>query len=117
MPGKSVRQPLAMHCKTNIARYTATTLCTQHFVILYYSGEKWDCGSPNCGLSSQHAHKNARNCPCPRVRGGEGVVADACWLTTQLLQTYRERRKVLNLIQEPCDNCKEAALAARVRRR
>ncbi|KAM5538551.1 hypothetical protein V8D89_007884 [Ganoderma adspersum] len=68
-----------------------------HFVILYYSGEKWDCGSPNCGLSSQHAHKNARNCPCPK--------------------TYRERRKVLNLIQEPCDNCKEAALAARVRRR
>ncbi|TFK87964.1 hypothetical protein K466DRAFT_489883, partial [Polyporus arcularius HHB13444] len=73
-----------------------------HFVILYYSGEKWDCGSPNCGLSSAHAHKGAysNNCPCPKTR-----------------QTYRERRKVLNLIQEPCDACKEAALAARVRRR
>ena len=43
-------------------------LC-QHFVILYYSGEKWDCGSPNCGVSSAHAHKNARNCPCPKVSG------------------------------------------------
>ncbi|KAH9902795.1 hypothetical protein C8Q73DRAFT_21826 [Cubamyces lactineus] len=68
-----------------------------HFVVLYYSGEKWDCGSPTCGLSAAHAHSNSRSCSCPR--------------------TYHERRRVLNLIQEPCDACKEAALAARVRRR
>ncbi|RPD75167.1 hypothetical protein L226DRAFT_534742 [Lentinus tigrinus ALCF2SS1-7] len=90
MPGKSPF-PTAPRSHADVA------VLPQHFVILYYSGEKWDCGSPNCGVSSAHAHKTARNCPCPK--------------------SYRERRKVLNLIQEPCDACKEAALAARVRRR
>ncbi|EIW57321.1 uncharacterized protein TRAVEDRAFT_169007 [Trametes versicolor FP-101664 SS1] len=68
-----------------------------HFVTLYYSGEKFDCLSPACALSSAHAHPGNRNCGCNRA--------------------FRDRRKVLNLIQEPCDACKEAALAARVRRR
>ncbi|KAL6299878.1 hypothetical protein BKA93DRAFT_819717 [Sparassis latifolia] len=65
-----------------------------HYVLLYYSGEQTDCGRPNCGLSSAHIHKTAKNCPCPK--------------------TFRDQRRVLNLIQEPCDACKEAALAARV---
>ncbi|KAL6306054.1 hypothetical protein BKA93DRAFT_730182, partial [Sparassis latifolia] len=63
----------------------------QHYVKLYESGNKTDCGSPTCGLSSSHKH-TARNCPCPKVR--------------------QEDRKVLNLIQDRCDACKTAAWAS-----
>ncbi|KAI0925973.1 hypothetical protein AcV5_008556 [Taiwanofungus camphoratus] len=68
-----------------------------HYVVLYYSGERTDCRRPDCGLSSAHMHKTARNCLCPKV--------------------YNDQRRVLNLIQEACDACKEAAFAARVRNR
>jgi hypothetical protein len=34
-----------------------------------------------------------------------------------LLQTYRDYIKVVNIIQEACDDCKEAAMAAHVGRR
>ncbi|KAI0944123.1 hypothetical protein AcV7_002031 [Taiwanofungus camphoratus] len=63
----------------------------QHYVKLYESGVKTDCGSSRCALSKAHSH-TARNCPCPR--------------------TYDEDRKVLNLIQDYCDACKQRAWAA-----
>ncbi|PCH42270.1 hypothetical protein WOLCODRAFT_72134, partial [Wolfiporia cocos MD-104 SS10] len=68
-----------------------------HFVVMYYSGNRSDCKRPTCGLSSAHMHKTAKNCLCTK--------------------TYGDYRRVLNLIQEPCDTCKEAAFAARVSRR
>lgn len=39
----------------------------QHFVTLYYSGNKFDCGSPTCALSSAHVHPGSRTCNCNRV--------------------------------------------------
>ncbi|KDQ24671.1 hypothetical protein PLEOSDRAFT_34021 [Pleurotus ostreatus PC15] len=39
----------------------------QHFVGLYYTGERTDCNSPKCGVSAAHRH-TAPNCPCPKVR-------------------------------------------------
>ncbi|KAI0069582.1 hypothetical protein K474DRAFT_1610255, partial [Panus rudis PR-1116 ss-1] len=68
-----------------------------HFVILYYSGNKVDCGQPNCALSPSHMHKNGERCGCNRE--------------------YTDHMRVLNLIQEPCDLCRENAFAARVGRR
>ncbi|KZT07642.1 uncharacterized protein LAESUDRAFT_650796 [Laetiporus sulphureus 93-53] len=66
-----------------------------HYVVMYYSGVSFDCRQPTCGLSSAHMHKTTKVCPCTK--------------------TYDDRRRVLNLIQEPCDACKEAAFHARVR--
>ncbi|KAH9949243.1 hypothetical protein B0H21DRAFT_144703 [Amylocystis lapponica] len=63
----------------------------QHFVKLYETGNKKDCGSENCGLSAAHRH-TARNCPCPRV--------------------YGEDRRILSLIQDRCEACQTAAWAA-----
>lgn len=54
----------------------------------------------------------------PLPKGVHHVGVRCCILADfGILQTYRERRKVLNLIQEPCDGCKEAAMAAHVGRR
>ncbi|KAI0280801.1 hypothetical protein BGY98DRAFT_293462 [Russula aff. rugulosa BPL654] len=60
-----------------------------HYVRLYSTGNRTDCGSPDCGYSVAHRHKTARTCKCNR--------------------TIHEDRRVLNLIQEPCDSCKEAS--------
>ncbi|OCH93460.1 hypothetical protein OBBRIDRAFT_304031 [Obba rivulosa] len=62
----------------------------QHYVKLYESGKRTDCGSPFCGVSSAHRH-TARNCGCPKAHG--------------------EDRRVLNLIQDRCDACKQEAWA------
>ena len=58
----------------------------QHYVVVYYTGIKMDCGQSNCGLSSAHTH-TARNCGCPKVfhcqrsfRGSESV----CLLSTNI---------------------------------
>jgi len=59
-----------------------------HYVVTYYSGETWDCESPTCKLSKNHMHKTAKNCFCNTK--------------------WTDRRRVQNLIQEPCDACKEA---------
>ncbi|KAI0316558.1 hypothetical protein OF83DRAFT_237236 [Amylostereum chailletii] len=68
-----------------------------HYVRLYYTGNKTDCGSSTCALSTAHMHKTAKSCYCSRV-------------------SYDDRR-VINLFQEPCDDCKEAGLYDRGRRR
>ncbi|KZT73161.1 hypothetical protein DAEQUDRAFT_662869, partial [Daedalea quercina L-15889] len=67
-----------------------------HFVVSYYSGVTIDCNRADCKLSSAHKH-TAQNCGCPSI--------------------WYDHRRVQNLIQEPCDECKSAALAARVTRR
>jgi len=61
-----------------------------HYVRLYYSGETKDCGSPDCGLSPNHRHKTAKNCGCKKE--------------------YDDNRRVLNLIQAPCDDCIRSVL-------
>ncbi|KAI0688396.1 hypothetical protein BC835DRAFT_1284714 [Cytidiella melzeri] len=68
-----------------------------HNVLLYYTGEVYDCNYEHCALSKAHVHKTARNCSCPT--------------------TYRDYIKVVNIIQEACDGCREAAMAAHVGRR
>ncbi|KAA1467351.1 hypothetical protein DENSPDRAFT_769486, partial [Dentipellis sp. KUC8613] len=59
-----------------------------HYVKLYSTGIRTDCMSPTCALSVAHMHKTARTCFCSRVM-------------------YDDKR-VSNLLQEPCDACKEA---------
>ncbi|KAI0346131.1 hypothetical protein BDW22DRAFT_1352132 [Trametopsis cervina] len=68
-----------------------------HNVLLYYSGEVYDCRSETCALSKSHIHKNTQNCGCP--------------------SKYTDYIKVVNLLQEACDACREAAMAAHVGRR
>ncbi|KAI0077192.1 hypothetical protein K474DRAFT_1111337 [Panus rudis PR-1116 ss-1] len=63
----------------------------QHYIKLYESGIIRDCGSSHCGVSTSHNHK-VRNCGCPKY--------------------YAEERRVLNLIQDRCDDCKKAAWAS-----
>ncbi|KAI0028863.1 hypothetical protein K488DRAFT_57619, partial [Vararia minispora EC-137] len=58
------------------------------YVRVYFTGKKTDCGSRTCALSTAHMHKTTKVCSCSRV-------------------TYEDRR-VINLFQEPCDDCKEA---------
>ncbi|KAH8100091.1 hypothetical protein BXZ70DRAFT_205387 [Cristinia sonorae] len=66
-----------------------------HFILLYYSGVTTDCQQPTCGLSAAHMHKTAKNCGCTKV--------------------WQDQMKRVNLIQEACDPCKEAAMDALVR--
>ncbi|PCH35737.1 hypothetical protein WOLCODRAFT_28100 [Wolfiporia cocos MD-104 SS10] len=73
-------------CVGNQHRYGSCN----HFVKLYETGSKTDCGSPNCGLSKAHKH-TARNCGCPKV--------------------YEEQQRVLNIIRDSCEDCKRAAWA------
>ena len=40
----------------------------QHYVRLYWTGNRTDCGSPDCLHSMAHRHKTARTCKCNRVR-------------------------------------------------
>ncbi|KAH8109598.1 hypothetical protein DFH11DRAFT_1691130 [Phellopilus nigrolimitatus] len=63
----------------------------QHYVVRYYSGERADCGSPDCKTSSEHRHKTARDCLCPKV--------------------HSDNRKVVNMFQFKCDTCMENARA------
>lgn len=42
--------------------------CLQHYVRLYWTGNRTDCGSPDCFNSAAHRHKTARTCRCNRVR-------------------------------------------------
>ncbi|KAI0753459.1 hypothetical protein C8Q80DRAFT_514399 [Daedaleopsis nitida] len=64
----------------------------QHYVKLYESGNKTDCGSPGCALSAAHKHRpGQRTCTCSKMP--------------------RECRRVLSLIHERCDNCTRAAWA------
>ncbi|KAH9987329.1 hypothetical protein BJV74DRAFT_504057 [Russula compacta] len=70
-------------------QYRGCGVMLQHYVRLYFTGNRTDCGSPDCLHSMAHKHKTARTCKCSR--------------------TIYEDRRVLNLIQEPCDNCKEAS--------
>ncbi|KAF9496771.1 hypothetical protein BDN71DRAFT_1388705 [Pleurotus eryngii] len=60
----------------------------QHFVGLYYTGERTDCNSPKCGVSAAHRH-TAPNCPCPKQD--------------------QDERKVRNMFQVSCDACRAAA--------
>ncbi|KAF9565237.1 hypothetical protein CPC08DRAFT_630305 [Agrocybe pediades] len=55
-----------------------------HFVVAYYSGERIDCNSSNCALSSAHEH-TAEKCPCPKVA--------------------RDRRRIVNMFHKKCDDC------------
>ncbi|GJE96606.1 hypothetical protein PsYK624_128050 [Phanerochaete sordida] len=64
----------------------------QHNVPQYHTGETFDCGQPNCALSSAHAHADTYPCKCNRI--------------------YVDYIRVQNLIQEKCDACKEAELGA-----
>ncbi|KAL4268586.1 hypothetical protein AB1N83_001803 [Pleurotus pulmonarius] len=47
----------------------------QHFVGLYYTGERTDCNSPKCGVSAAHRH-TAPNCPCPKQDEDDRKVED-----------------------------------------
>ncbi|KAI0264392.1 hypothetical protein BC834DRAFT_826572 [Gloeopeniophorella convolvens] len=38
-----------------------------HYVRLYSTGNRTDCGSPDCFHSGAHKHKTARSCFCSRV--------------------------------------------------
>ncbi|KAF9476700.1 hypothetical protein BDN70DRAFT_155957 [Pholiota conissans] len=58
-----------------------------HFVKSYYSGERIDCQSPYCALSSAHMHK-APNCPCPKV--------------------LTDERRIQSMFHTKCDQCKGA---------
>ncbi|KAK7691297.1 hypothetical protein QCA50_004691 [Cerrena zonata] len=65
----------------------------QHYVKLYESGFINDCGSKRCGVSTCHGHAATdKMCQCPKL--------------------YVEDRKVLNLIQDRCEDCKKAAWAS-----
>ncbi|KAF8962774.1 hypothetical protein BDZ97DRAFT_1732784 [Flammula alnicola] len=66
-----------------------------HFIKSYYSGERLDCMSQYCGLSSAHIHK-APNCPCPKVTTDE--------------------RRIQSMFHKPCDDCRSAEFARRVGR-
>lgn len=39
----------------------------QHFVVVYYTGERFDCGKSDCKLSKEHMHKTAKECFCNSV--------------------------------------------------
>ncbi|PCH42870.1 hypothetical protein WOLCODRAFT_73818, partial [Wolfiporia cocos MD-104 SS10] len=39
----------------------------QHFHGRYYSGERVDCGSPDCKTSRSHKHPKGTNCGCTAV--------------------------------------------------
>ncbi|PFH53071.1 hypothetical protein AMATHDRAFT_138131, partial [Amanita thiersii Skay4041] len=60
------------------------------FVKSYYSGDKVDCESSDCRTSDSHTHK-APNCPCGTVR--------------------QDHRRIMNLFQFPCDDCKREGWA------
>jgi len=68
----------------------------QHYVKLYESGVVKDCNNQYCGLSQAHCHTagtyTARKCSCPK--------------------TFTENRRVVNLIQDWCDACRDAAWAS-----
>jgi len=64
-----------------------------HYVVSYYTGETYDCGQEDCKLSSAHMHKTAKSCFCNT--------------------TWREQRKVQNLFQWKCDDCKAVDEAER----
>ncbi|KAH9925950.1 uncharacterized protein BXZ73DRAFT_91047 [Epithele typhae] len=66
----------------------------EHYVKLYESGKKTDCGSPACALSAAHKH-----------RPGQRSCAGTC------ITVPREGRRVLSLIHERCDSCTRAAWA------
>ncbi|KIK10135.1 hypothetical protein K443DRAFT_126939 [Laccaria amethystina LaAM-08-1] len=57
----------------------------EHFIRTYYSGEKIDCNSQTCGISSAHIHK-APNCRCNKVP--------------------QDDRRVVNMFRTPCDECR-----------
>lgn len=59
-----------------------------HFILSYHSGEKTDCGSPNCKNSRKHRH-TTENCPCPSIA--------------------TDNRRIVNLFHHICDNCKRKA--------
>ncbi|KAL4245076.1 hypothetical protein ABKN59_010074 [Abortiporus biennis] len=64
-----------------------------HYVKLYESGSKRDCGSPWCALSKMHMHKQpTRKCTCAKE--------------------YGEERRVVSLIHDRCETCKQAAWAS-----
>ncbi|KAI0333310.1 hypothetical protein GY45DRAFT_1344213 [Cubamyces sp. BRFM 1775] len=66
----------------------------EHYVKMYESGNKTDCGSPSCALSQAHKHRpgpGQRTCTCVRIP--------------------RECRRVLSLIHDRCDACTRAAWA------
>ena len=124
----------------------------QHYVRLYWTGNRTDCGSPDCLHSMAHRHKTAKTCKCSRVCQHELLVLPIPPFPLYRVPLYRaifylfsvlishnfcarsrsrsrhatplaffiiviyppyktiyEDRRVLNLIQEPCDNCKEAS--------
>ncbi|EDR08448.1 uncharacterized protein LACBIDRAFT_297124 [Laccaria bicolor S238N-H82] len=56
-----------------------------HFIRSYYSGEKFDCNSQTCGISSAHIHK-APNCRCNK--------------------TPYDHQRVVNMFHTPCDECR-----------
>ncbi|KAI0049785.1 hypothetical protein FA95DRAFT_1537523 [Auriscalpium vulgare] len=58
-----------------------------HYVRLYSTGVRTDCGSLTCVHSATHMHKTARQCTCSRA--------------------IYDNRRVINLFQEQCDDCKE----------
>ncbi|KAI0064746.1 hypothetical protein BV25DRAFT_183299 [Artomyces pyxidatus] len=70
--------------------HIVANVLTQHYVKLYSTGVRTDCGLPNCVHSANHMHKTARTCYCSQV--------------------IYDDRKVINLFQEPCDDCKEAGM-------
>ncbi|KIP08639.1 hypothetical protein PHLGIDRAFT_364632 [Phlebiopsis gigantea 11061_1 CR5-6] len=66
-----------------------------HYVKQYESGIVKDCNSPHCALSKAHCHTTEyakRRCTCNK--------------------TYTEDRRVLNMIQDWCDDCRAAAWAS-----
>ncbi|KAI0827667.1 hypothetical protein BC628DRAFT_1338220 [Trametes gibbosa] len=80
------------HRKCQHRRDFTLTRAGQHYVKMYESGNKTDCGSPSCALSKAHKHRpGQRTCTCAKVP--------------------HECRRVLSLIHARCDECTRAAWA------
>ncbi|KZT25078.1 hypothetical protein NEOLEDRAFT_1066180, partial [Neolentinus lepideus HHB14362 ss-1] len=57
----------------------------QHWVNIYYTGDKTDCGSETCKTSQSHKHKTARDCGCPTLK--------------------RDNQKRQNMFRTKCPTC------------
>jgi len=65
-----------------------------HFVNNYYSGEKDDCGKPNCKMSDNHEHRGREDtCPC--------------------VEPSEDNRKIMNMFHKNCEACAYAKSSSR----
>ncbi|PPQ67532.1 hypothetical protein CVT25_006073, partial [Psilocybe cyanescens] len=78
-----------------------------HFVKSYYSGNRTDCKSQYCALSSAHVH-TARICPCPKVKFNH--------LRCETSMEANDDRRIVSMFHKPCEDCRAAEFARRVGR-